>query len=244
MSRSNPTVSNSPANRFFEWAAEKGVLQYYDKEAKENISIKLPFSFMVLDEVSQVGGGVKIQGKYEGYWSNAVKNLDTQIITVKSKQGIVAQGLYASLKDRKGLHYVKGLYIAYHGSNGLEIGYLKFKGSSLGAWFDFTKIIKNIYKGAITIKSKSDVIEGDKGNYYVPVFAHKAEISPESEKEAIALDEQVQEYLKAYFSHKGTEEPTAEDFAEPQTRAARAGVNATQASADYEEEEDLDQIPF
>jgi hypothetical protein len=98
MSRSNPTNFSSPASRFFDWAAERGELQFYDKEAKQNVTVKLPFSFLVLDEVSQVGGGVKINGKYEGYWSNAVKDLNSQIITVKSKQGIVAQGLYSELK--------------------------------------------------------------------------------------------------------------------------------------------------
>lgn len=240
MSRSNPTASNSPANRFFDWAAEKGNLQYYDKDSKENISVKLPFSFMVLDEVSQVGGGIKVNGKYEGYWSNAVKNLDTQIITVKSKQGIVAQGLYSSLKDRKGLNYVKGLYIAYHGENGLEIGFIKFKGSSLGAWFDFTKEIKNIYRGAITIKSRSDVINGDKGDYYTPVFAHKAEISEDSEAAAVGLDEQVQEYLKAYFSNKGTET----EFAEPGTKAMAANSSHFEAPAQATYADDDDDIPF
>jgi hypothetical protein len=244
MSRSNPTTFNSPATRFFEWAAEKGVLQYYDKETKENVAVKLPFSFLILDEVSQVGGGVKVNGKYEGYWSNAVKNLNTQIITVKSKQGIVAQGLYAALKERKGLHYIKGLYIAFYDDDKtLQIGFLKFKGSSLGAWFEFTKTHRDLYKGAFTIKSASEVIEGDKGDYYTPVFAHKADISDEADEAAKALDAIVQEYLTGYFAHKGAEEEV--EFAGPQAMAATVGGRMdAQSGYNPSEPDDDDDIPF
>jgi hypothetical protein len=243
MSRSNPTSVSSPATRFFEWAAEKGELRYYDKEKSENVTVKLPFSFLVLDEVSQVGGGVKVNGKYEGYWSNAVKNLNAQIITVRSKAGVVAQGLYSELKERKGLHYVKGLYIAFYDENKtLQIGYLKFKGSSLSAWFDYIKAHRNIYQGAFTIKSKSDVIEGDKGDYYQPVFAHKADISEESDLAAKELDKTVQDYLTAYFAHKGDE---TEEVVPETTGVAVAVGGRFDAQAGFNpSEEDPDDIPF
>jgi hypothetical protein len=200
----------------------------------------------VLDEVSQVGGGTKVGGKYEGYWSNAVKNLDSQIITVKSKQGIVAQGLYADLKQRKGLHYVKGLYIAFYDENKtLTIGYLKMKGSALGAWFEFTKTHRNIYKGAITIKSKSDVINGDNGDYYTPVFVAK-EVSEETEAKAIELDKQVQEYFTQYFAHKAKEAEPAFS-GEPAAMAATVGGRSDpQAPSGFNpsEDQDDDDIPF
>lgn len=239
MSRSNPTSAQSPATRFFEWGAEKGELHYYDKEKSENVAVKLPFSFLVLDEVSQVGGGIKVNGKFDGYWSNAVKNLNTQIITVRSKGGIVAQGLYSELKERKGLHYVKGLYIAFYGADkSLQIGYLKFKGSSLSAWFDFTKSVRNIYQGAITIKSKSDVVEGEKGDYYTPVFVHKADVSEEADEAAKALDQTVQEYLTAYFAHKGEDAEVTEKAAAVGSRYdAQAPIHPT-------EEEEVEDLPF
>lgn len=243
MSRSNPTTATSPATRFFEWAAEKGELQYYDKETKENVTVKLPFSFMVLDEVSQVGGGIKVNGKFDGYWSNMVKNLNTQIITVRSKSGVVAQGLYSELKERKGLHYVKGLFIAfYDNSKTLQIGYVKFKGSSLSAWFDFTKTVRNIYQGAITIKRKSDVVHGDKGDYYTPVFVHKADITDESDAAAKSLDAAVQEYLTAYFAHKGEE---VEATTETEKAVAVGGQFDAQAPLTQEQVNDTDDdLPF
>jgi hypothetical protein len=247
MSRSKPSTTNSPATRFFEWSAKTGELHYYDKEVKENVAVKLPFSFLILDEVSQVGGGTKVGGKYEGYWSNAVKDLNTQIITVKSKQGIVAQGLYADLKNRKGLHYVKGLYIAFYDEDKtLQIGYLKIKGSALGAWFDFTKSHRDLYQGAFAIKGKSDPIDGENGDYYTPVFVHKADVSEESDEAAKALDAIVQEYLAAYFAHNVTTDD--EYTGEPNAAAVVGGRNDPQAPGGFNPSEDvedeLDSIPF
>lgn len=252
MSRSEPTGAASPATRFLEWKAEKGELQYYDKDKKENVPVKLPFSFLVLDEVSQIGGGTKVNGKFEGYWSNAVKNLNTQIITVKSKAGVVAQGLYADLKERKGLHYVKGLYIGFHDENRtLQIGFIKFKGSSLGAWFEFTKSHRDIYKGAFTIKSRSEVIHGDKGDYYTPVFVYKPDVSEETEAAAIELDKTVQAYLKAYFAHKGVEDEEPEFSGEPKTadvmrERVAAAAPASGGGFNPATDEDIyeDTIPF
>ncbi len=210
MSRSNRTDTPNPAVRFFEWSPAKGQLQYYDKEAKENVVVKLPFSFMVLEDMAQVGGGVKRNGSFEGFWSNAVRSNETKVrpFTVRSKQGIEATGLYADLKDRKGLSYIKGLYIAFkEGKGDLQIGHLKFKGSAVGAWFDFIKTHKDIYKGAITIKGPSDVIAGEKGDYYTPVFTAKADISEESNAQATELDATIlQPYLETYLAQNGSPE--------------------------------------
>lgn len=247
MSRSNRTDLPNPAQKYFDWSAEKGRLQYYDKDAKENVTVKLPFSFMILDEVSQIGGGTKRNGAFEGFWSNAVKNLKTQEMVVKSKAGVEARGLYADLKDRKGFSYVKGLYIAFHEDDELQIGFIKFKGSSLGAWFEYTKAHRDIYAGAVAIKSKSEVVKGEKGDYYLPVFAHKAEISDESEAAAKMLDVSLQEYLTRYFAQQGTEEveysgnghqPNDEPTDEDEERAAiQTSVNAVALKDD-------DDIPF
>lgn len=207
MSRSNRTDLPNPAKQFFEWKAEKGQLQYYDKEAKENVTVKLPFVFMILDEVSQIGGGTKRNGVFEGFWSNAVKNLATQEFVVKSKAGVEGRGLYADLKDKKGFNFVKGLYIAYpNADKELQIGFIKFRGSSLGAWFDYTKAHRDIYAGGVVIKSKSDVVKGDKGDYYLPVFVHKPEVSEDSEIASQALDVELQEFLQRYFAQQGIDQ--------------------------------------
>lgn len=235
MSRINPNGNASnPAVKYFDWSAEQGCLRYYDKEKQENVCVDIPFPFLILDEVSQVGGGTKINGKYEGYWSNAVKNLNTQIITVKSRAGIVAQGLYADLKERKGLHYVKGLYVAFYDENKqLQIGYIKFKGSALGTWFEFTKTHRNLYTGAFVIKGR-ELQNGEKGDYYTPVFAFKSEVKEETDTTAGELQKELQEYFKTYFAAAADSDdvqPTHSGYEAPEGAFAAKRENALAASA-------------
>lgn len=261
MSRSNPTTAANPATRFFEWAAEKGELSYWDKATEQRIAVKMPFAFMVLDEVSQVGGGREVGDKWESYWSNAVKDINTQIITVRNKQGIIDSGLYKdTFKDKKGFHYIKGLYIAYHGDGGeLEIGFLKLKTTSLSAWFEFTKQHRDIYKGAFIIRGKSEPIQSKKSIYHVPVFGFKADISPESHEQAVKLDLELQEYFKQYFAnspsaavdgnghgdeptHTGAAAASASAFAPP--RVAEVADTRHDWDAVPEDLEDDGSIPF
>lgn len=249
MSRSNPTTAANPATRFFEWSGEKGQLSYWDKATEQRIAVKMPFSFLVLDEVSQVGGGRKVNGVYDGYWSNAVKDLNTQIITVRNKQGIIDSGLYADkFKDRKGFHYIKGLYVAYKDDDGeLSIGFIKFRGSALGAWFEFTKQHRNIYQGAFIIRGKSEPIQGEQGSYYTPVFGFKADISPESDERAKQLDIELQEYFKQYFANSpsdpvhsnGNGHADEPAFAGPRAASAAAGGDDIRSGSKY----DLDAVP-
>lgn len=246
MSRSNRTDLPNPAAKFFEWSPAAGELRYYDKELGENVAVPTPFSFMVLEDMAMVGGGVKRNGVFEGFWSNAVRSTETKVrpFVVRSKQGIEAEGLYADLKDRKGFSYVKGLYIAYREGDGpLQIGHLKLKGSAVGAWFDFLKTHKDIYAGALTIKGPSEAIKGEKGDYYTPVFAQNSKITAESDEQATALDETVlQPYLNLYLSQSGVKSE--------QAHAATAGGG----DAFYDDEPEMppmfsgepndDEVPF
>jgi hypothetical protein len=207
MGRHNNTEIANPAVRFFEWAGarEKGYVEYYDKDAKVSVPVEMPFKFIILDKVSQVGGGIEgDSGKYEGFWSNAVKSLKTQPFVVKARSGTktrtVASGLYENIKLTPGVKFITGLYIAFKDAEGvLQIGYLKLSGASLAAWFDFAKAHRNIYDGAFMI---SDSEEKKKGSniYKSPIFGHTSNIPEALEKQALALSEEVGEYLDAYFN--------------------------------------------
>jgi len=250
MSRSNPeTILTNPATRFFDWAGDSGELRYYDREAKENIKVKTPFRFLVLDDVVQVGGGIKRNGSYVGYWSNAVKSreLKTAVLVVRSSTNgqtrIEAEGPYEQIKaEVTGAKYIKGLYIGYlNDDKELEIGYLKFKGAALTAWIEFHKAqnLKDSFKGAFTIKGRSDELQNGNTTYYEPVFTWTDKVTEETEAAAIELDQTLQEYLVPYFAqgrvepeysgHQPNDEPTEEDeeraaiSSEPKAKAAAAG---------------------
>lgn len=200
MSRSNNTDLVNPADRFLDWKGGDGVLEYYDKDAEERVQVPLPFKFLVLDRVAQVGGGTGRGNDYQGFWSNAVRDTRKEPFIVRSKQGVYAEGLWKDIKDQH-TAFITGLYIAYHGENGLTIGYLKLKGAANSSWIDFTnKHQRDIYKGVFSITGK-ELDDSGPVKFYRPTFAWSDKVSEETNDEALALDEQIlQPYLMAYFS--------------------------------------------
>ncbi len=238
MSRSNNTELQNPANRFFEWDGAAGAVRYYDKEAQTNVQVKLPVRFLVLDRVSQVTGGIDQGGGYIGFWSNTVRNTKVQPFTVRSKQGVVTQGLYEHIKGHPGVKYMQGLYIAYKGDDAsFQIGYLKIKGAALTAWIEFTKIHRNIYQGVFAIVGNEEQKKGAT-TYYSPVYEFSATVPEAAENAAIELDKQLQEYLTEYFSQKGIEEVEQEYSETPQFAAAVGSHTGPEAPymppSDYE----------
>lgn len=232
MSRSNQTELINPAQRFFGWNGQHGEIEYFDKslgEKGENVKVAFPFKFLVLDKVSQITGGIDRSGSFSGFWSNAVKNTKTQSFTVKSKQGVEAQGLYEHIKGVPGVKYMTGLYIAFYGDDGtLQIGYLKIKGAALTAWIEFTKAHRNIYEGAFGITGGNECKKGAT-TYFEPVFSHSAKVSDDADESAKELDRHLQEYLTVYFSNAGIAQAEAEysgtdEHAE--RKAMAAGMNA------------------
>lgn len=219
MSRSQPTSANNPAVRFFEWKAKHGEVQYYDKtrgEHGENVSVPLPFRFMYLDDVYQIGGGKKIGKKphqeFIGYYSNIVKNteLKTGIFTVRDRNGVVVEGRYDDVKKESGVKLVVGLYIAFYDDDKqLQIGYLKIGGSARGEWWDFCKTHRK-ETGVISISRGAEETDEQGNTYYLPAFSQSTNITPETEAKAIELDNVLQEYLTSYFDRNGhTETETA-----------------------------------
>lgn len=209
MSRSNQTELINPAVRFFDWRGGEGTVSYFDKslgDKGENVTVKLPFKFLVLDKVSQVTGGIDRNGSYDGFWSNAVRNTKTQPLIVRSKAGVEIQGLYEHIKGHPGVKFMQGLYIAFYDESGLlNTGYLKIKGAALTAWIEFCKAHRNIYEGAFGIEGKNQQKKGST-TYYEPVFKHYPKVSEEADNVAKMLDVQLQEYLTAYFAQQGQPE--------------------------------------
>ena len=228
MSRSNPVdTSPNPAQQWFEWSGSDGSIRYYDKRDKRNVTIDLPFTFMLLDQLSTVKGWH--DQSESGIYSNEVKDTRAETLVVKAfKGGILAEGFYSQIRDRvaaQGGHYVSNLYIAYRGETELQIGSLQFKGAALGAWMEFQKQSgKDIYKRAVVIDGYT---EGQKGRvvFRVPKFRLK-DVSEETNDQATELDRQLQTYLASYFKRARTEqvaqtngnghEPEPEELREPE----------------------------
>src|SRR5689334_2515222 len=132
MSRSNPSENSNPnpATRRFEWNGEKGTVRYYDKDAKQNVEVGSDFTFILLYQLGSVGGWHDASDS--GIYSNEVKDTRQEAFVVKAfKGGVLAEGIYQSIKDRVGTlggQFVAKLYIAFKNSSGdLAIGTLALK---------------------------------------------------------------------------------------------------------------------
>lgn len=205
MSRSEPVNrSINPATRFFEWAggSDGGFLRYYDKESKQKVDVPVPFTFLVLDELSVIKGWN--DASESGITSNEVRNITRDELRVRAfKGGNIATGLYSDIKNRAkaaGGHFQVSIYIAFKGENGeLEIGNIGLKGSGFRKWIDFRSEVGNsaVYDQAVVVNGYEDDKKGAT-RFRTPVFVLK-ECSDATKTEAEELDKQLQTYLKEYL---------------------------------------------
>lgn len=207
MSRSNPTShSANPATRFFEWKGGDGKLVWYNKETKEVETVAMPkgFRFLVLDQLSTVTGyNDKMKS---GIYSNEVRDVRADAMVVKLFQGgEIANGIWSNIKERvsfKDGKFACSVYIAFKDGDELKIGNIKMSGCALGPWFDFAKKNQSaINEKAIVIWAGEEVTKGSGRSAIIfnpPVFT-VAEVSPETNEQAIGLDAELQEFLKGYL---------------------------------------------
>lgn len=263
MSLSNPTLTN-PARQFFQWGGSVGQLAFYDKENKKNVPIKLPFEFIVLDELATIGGFNK--SDQSGFWSNEVRNISNDELFVRTKKGPFEAGLYANLTQTraKGGKYTKSIYIAFKVKDQWVIGNFKAGGSALSAWIEFGKAY-NVQSGKI-IMERGEQMDAPTGVYFPPTFAW-VKWNDEEYNAALALDRELQVYLSNYlaapkvdddarglagFNEPGTTNTaTPEQQADFEQRKQQNGLGAAPAHErndvieDFNDEPiNLDDIPF
>lgn len=243
MSRSNPNDHGSanPSVRWFEWNGETGSVRYYDKDAKANVDVPLPFTFILLDQLGSVRGWSDATDS--GIYSNEVKDTRQDVLVVKSfKGGVIAEGIYADIKDkvnRAGGQFVANCYIAFRHDGKLAIGSLRFKGAALGAWMEFCKASRTaLYEQAVKITSFT---EGKKGRivFRTPVF-QSVPITAESNAEAIALDRELQKFFAGYLKHNAKDAAASAMRHQPDDHDDPSDIDMEDAAAAIVD----DDIPF
>ncbi len=210
MSRSKPN-ENTPnvASKFLSWQGSEGNFKYFDKSKGENVIVPLPFSFIVLDVLSTVKGWN--DAEQLAYWSNEVRNTKEDLITVRSKNGVVMTGLYEQIKEKlssKGAKYTQSVYVAIKEGKTLVIGNLQLSGSSLTSFIEFAKG-KKLNEIGVIVKSAKPMKKGA-AKYFEPVY----EVMPVSEvtnKIATNLDVELQEYLDGYLAKNASAVATKVD---------------------------------
>jgi hypothetical protein len=213
MSRSNPTARNiHPCKRWFEWDGKNGTVGYYDKEAKAWVPVKLPFTFILLDNLKVIGGFNKPQNC--GIYSNEIRNTKNEVFDVQyqGKRGQLANGLWNDIKDKvtaRGGKFGNMLYIAKNTTDGMAICSFKAIGCAMGAWIEFASKHEGtrdkdgrspLETHGIRITGFVDGTTGDT-KFRSPVF-ELVTIKPESDSEAMKLDKALQAYLNDYFKNR------------------------------------------
>jgi hypothetical protein len=192
------------------------------------VAIDLPFQFIVLDTLSTIKGFNKADKA--SFWSNEVKDLRTDVLTVRLKRNVVASGLYQEIKDSiksRGAKFCQSVYACVREGEELKIVNLQFTGAALSSWIEFCNKNK-VYGAAIKVDQS---MKGENGGitYQIPVF-RIIPINPNTLETAIELDKQVQEHLKIYFNRSKDEVATI--------HAAEVADGKHEPEDDYEQRDD------
>jgi hypothetical protein len=194
ISQERPT---NPAGLFMK--VKSGKIVYYDKESQENITVPTPFEFVVLDQLATVKGWS--DADESGYWSNEVRSVGRDTLTVRTSKGIKDSGIWREIKGNPsmaGSKYNASVYVAHKSKDGLVISNLALTGAALNAWIEFTQ--KNrINKVKVVLADWTDAKKGSVA-YKVPVF-EGIPMGEDEKAEAVELDKQLQVYFNEYFNY-------------------------------------------
>lgn len=205
MSLSNPRTQ-SPVRKYFRVRSSTGDVVYYDKTAAQEVVVDTPFKFIVLDVLTTIGGFNEPSNS--GIWSNEVRSND-DILTVRTKNGVLAKGSYNAIKDKikaDGGKFGNSVYIAYHEDGELALGNINFVGSAVSAWFDFKRGRHLDHDPGVAIVGFTAEKKG-RTEYFVPTFQGLT-VSPEQLSTAEALDQSLQAHLSGSLSQ--ADEPVSE----------------------------------
>lgn len=184
----NETQLKNPSAKFISFKGTSGKWVYFDKslgEKGDNVEIKAPIDFIVLDELSTIRG--YHDASQSGIYSNEVRKTSTDTLWVKAfKGGDIDSGLYKDIKGNlQGGKYSKSVYAMLDG----EIVNFNFVGISLSSWIEKGFTTRNV-------RIESEMEKGKKGTneYYIPKFT---QIEPDDAKMAQAkeLHSKLQDFL-------------------------------------------------
>lgn len=200
--------SANPTSKFLEWKSDNKCFQFYDKENKQNVPVKLPLTFLVLEEYHTVKGFN--DADQTGIYSNEVLQIGTDEMEVKTFKGrLIAKGLYKDIKSNvnaAGGNYHKSIYAVTKEG---ELINLSLKGSSVSKWSQLTEkgAWKRLQDEWVTIEDAEDHQKG-RVKYSTPNFKFNTSISNSEYQMIKAKATELEEYLKGYFNNKV--EPTEE----------------------------------
>jgi len=189
-----PTIE-SPVKKYLSWSSNEKCFKYYDKEQGKDVLVKLPLTFVHLEELSTIKGWD--EKSESGIYSNEVRSTKLEQLNVRSfKGGEIIKGIYQDIKLRvqaAGGVYHMSMYVFLNG----EVVNLSFKGAALMGWSDFAKENRKSFLGS-TIEILTSA-EGKKGSvkFNTPVFTVGKPIALSENEKAEEAYKLLKDYLDA-----------------------------------------------
>lgn len=212
MANRNDAKKPNPCNRWFKF--KNGELVEYDKETEKNVVIPKPFTFMVLEDLTAIGGFN--EKEEQGILSNEVRDLKKEILNVRTRKGPEGVGYYKDIKEKvkaAGGKFEKSVYIMFKEGKDYVMGNIRIGGSAfsggtlaedknkeVGGWLEFSnKYRKQIYTQAVTLLPETHTCKKGATVYQVPTFKIQ-EISEAANEAAKKMAADLGVYLDTYIA--------------------------------------------
>ena len=194
------TKNSNPTSKFLEWKSNNKSFSYYDKENKQNVEVKLPLTFLVLEEFHTIKGFS--DADQTGIYSNEILQISAEEFEVKTFKGrIISKGNYSDIKasvNAAGGNYHKSIYAVTKEGDLINIS---FKGAAVSKWSQFTEkgAWKRLKDEWVTIEGAEDHKKGMVA-YSTPNFKFNTSLSDYEFKIVEAKANELEGYMDGYLA--------------------------------------------
>jgi hypothetical protein len=197
--------STNPTSKFLEWKSNNKSFSFYDKVNKQNVEVKLPLTFLVLEEYHTIKGFS--DSDQTGIYANEILQISAEEFEVKTFKGrVIAKGVYSDIKgavNAAGGNYHKSIYAVTKEGDLINIS---FKGAAVSKYSQFTEkgAWKRLTNEWVTIEDAEDHKKGMVA-YSTPNFKFNTSLSDYEFKIVEAKANELESYMDGYLAK---DEPT------------------------------------
>lgn len=187
------STTSNPCNLRLTWKSSDKRFIAYDTITKTKTTLG-NISFIVLAETVSICGFNEQHNL--GIFSNEIKNTQNEELCVRTKNGILVEGLYADIKAKLGPlggNFAQNLYVQLKTG---ELAVLQLSGAVLKEWFNYKAANgNNISTHWVTITGINDMKKGAV-KYSVPVLTLGTELTADEDNRAELLYNKITAYRK------------------------------------------------
>jgi len=192
--------STNPTSKFLEWKSNNKSFSFYNKELKQNEEVKLPLTFLVLEEYHTIKGFS--DADQTGIYSNEILQISAEQFEVKTFKGrIISKGTYSDIKgsvNAAGGNYHKSIYAVTKEGDLINIS---IKGAAVSKWSQFTEkgAWKRLTNEWVTIEDAENHKKGMVA-YSTPNFKFNTSLTDYEFKIVEARANELEFYMDGYLA--------------------------------------------